>query len=408
MAAISPKSLELHRTLRLQLIGENEQERAKVRTVLAKITDPVLEISDMAANDATQGWLEADLSFVIFSSEEAAPLGYLQSRSEQKPRPLICALLHDRSPALMRRVLHAGADELMFLPLDEAEVARILMKHSERQRKAARHDGGVLYSLTSLTGGAGVSTLSANLALALGYIQGKSTAAVDMDFQNGGLAIALQLEPAETILPLVDYARKLDSIQLEASLTKHPMGIYLLAAPKRLEDAERISETTVIAVLNLMRQLFDFVIVDCGQRVDENAIAAWERSSGILYLIDQSLAAARSVRRFTDLFNQLGLHGTDPRYILNAFDAQSPITEARLAERMGQPFFAKIPRDDKLLERAQLRKQSVWQAGANSSYVRAIESLAGRLRAARRDATAPAEAGLFERLWGMFGARAAS
>ena len=42
-------------------------------------------------------------------------LGYLQAHSERTPRPLMCALLHERSPALMRRVLHAGADELMFL-----------------------------------------------------------------------------------------------------------------------------------------------------------------------------------------------------------------------------------------------------------------------------------------------------
>ena len=282
------------------------------------------------------------------------------------------------------------------------------MKLSERQRRAARHDGGVLYSVTSLTGGAGVSTLTANLTLALGYALDKSTAAVDLDLQNGGLNIALQLEPEQTILPLVDHARKLDSIQLEASLTKHPLGVYLLAAPKRIEDADRVSEATVVAVLNLMRQLFDFVIVDCGQRVDENAIAAWERSSEVLYVIDQSLAAARGVHRFAELFSKLGLHGTDPRYILNGFDAQSPISEARLAEVVGESFYAKIPRDDKLLERAQLRKQSVWQAGANSAYVRAVESLAERLRAARRDTVTPQETGLFARLIGAFSVRAAT
>jgi len=407
MAAISPKSLDQHRTLRVQLVSESEQERARVRTVLGKVSDPVLEISELPPNGVVESGQEADLAMVMFGSEEAGPLGYLQAQSERTPRPLLCALLPERSSALMRRVLHAGADELMFLPLEEAEVARILMKISERQRRAARHDGGVLYSVTSLTGGAGVSTLSANLTLALGYALEKGAAAVDLDLQNGGLSIALQLDPEHSILPLAEYAHKLDSIQLEASLTKHPLGIYLLAAPKRIEDAEQVSETTVVAVLNLMRQLFEFVIVDCGQRVDENAVAAWERSSGVLYVIDQSLVAARSAHRFAELFGRLGLHGTEPRYILNGFDAQSAISESRLAEVVGEPFFAKIPREEKLLERAQLRKQSVWQAGANSAYVRAVESLAGRLRS-RRDKVAAPGAGFFGRLMGGFGARPAT
>ena len=86
----------------------------------------------------------------------------------------------------------------------------------------------------------------------------------------------------------------LDSIRLEGALTRHPSGIYLLAAPKRFEDGERISDLTVMAVFNLMRQLFDFVIVDCGQRIDENVVAAWERSDEVLYVIDPSLIGGTS------------------------------------------------------------------------------------------------------------------
>ena len=44
MANLSSKAMEQRRTLRVHLFGAVEQERAKVRTVLAKITDPALEI----------------------------------------------------------------------------------------------------------------------------------------------------------------------------------------------------------------------------------------------------------------------------------------------------------------------------------------------------------------------------
>ncbi|HUN58270.1 MAG TPA: AAA family ATPase [Candidatus Binataceae bacterium] len=407
MANVASKGLEHHRGLRVHLFGAAEQERAKVRAVLIKMTDPVLEIAEIAPSAVSEGMPDADLAMVLFNNEEAGPLGYLQAKAARSPRPVMIALLHERSAALMRRALHAGADELMFLPLEESEMSRVLVKLNERQRRDERKGGGHIYSFTSLAGGVGVTTLCANLTLALNYALGKSAAVVDLDLQKGGLSLALQLEPEQTIAALPDFARALDSLRLEGALTKHPSGIYLLAAPKRIEDADRILDKTVSAVLKLMQQLFDFVVVDCGQRLDENAIAAWEISDEVIYVIDQSLAAAHTVQRFEDLFERLGLPDLAQHYLLNKADPQSVISESRLEEVVGESFYATIPRDDKLMERVQLRKQNVWQAGASSAYVRAMETLAWRLTVQREDVAA-SSGGLLGRLFGAFGARAST
>ena len=42
-----------------------------------------------------------------------------------------------------------------------------------------------------------------------------------------------------------------------------------------------------------MRDMFDFVIVDCGHHIDENSVAVWERSDQLLYVLDQTVAAVR-------------------------------------------------------------------------------------------------------------------
>ena len=62
----------------------------------------------------------------------------------------------------------------------------------------------------------------------------------------------------------------------------------MLAAPKRIEEGELVSDLTVGTVLELMRQLFDYVIVDCGDHVDENAVAAGERSEHLFYVLNQT------------------------------------------------------------------------------------------------------------------------
>ena len=135
----------------------------------------------------------------------------------------------------MKRVIRAGADELLFLPLDPGDLTRALLKVSESRVRAARHDGGMVISLASIVGGVGVSSIAVNLALALRYKLDKRVALLDLDLQTGALAVLLNLEPEFTIMPLCRLEKKLDSIQLEAALTKHPSG----AVPARGAQADR-------------------------------------------------------------------------------------------------------------------------------------------------------------------------
>ena len=213
------------------------------------------------------------------------------------------------------------------------------------------------------------------------------------------------MDPEQTIASLIEFTGKLDSIKIEAALTKHPSGIYLLAAPRRLDDAERITDLTIAGVLDLMRQLFDFVVVDCGSHVDEVTVAAWERCDELLYVVDHSRVATHCARRFSELFGRLGLRLDEPRFVLNKFDAQNAITEEVIAQAMGVSCFAKIPRDDRMLEKMQLRVQDLWQLAPHSALARAIEALARRINA-RREPVVEVSDGLVARLFSVFGARA--
>ena len=87
MANLTSKSLEQHRTLRIHLVGAVEHERAKLRAVLTEIPDAALEISEAGLNASAESTAEGDLLMVVFNSEEAAPLGYLQANAGATPVP---------------------------------------------------------------------------------------------------------------------------------------------------------------------------------------------------------------------------------------------------------------------------------------------------------------------------------
>jgi pilus assembly protein CpaE len=391
--------------LAVEVVGGHEEQRTEVRVALSQVTELPLEVTEIAGmvDDAGHG-VTPDIAIVVFSGDETAALRYLQMHFQQSPRPHLIALLPHRGLASMRQALHAGADDLLFFPVVVDDVTRVLLKLSESRRKIELGGLAPIYSVTSLVGGVGVTTLSGDIALALHYGFKKSVAVIDLDLQNSGLSVLLHLESQKTIASLVEFGTKLDSIKLEAALTKHPSGIYLMAAPKRIEDSETVSDITVRAVLDLSRQLFDFVVVDCGRHIDEQSVAAWECSDEVLYVLDQSLPAARSVPRFMELFRRLEIRGVEPRVVLNKFDPQNAVGEGEIVRTSGVSVYAKIPRDDRVLGKVEIQAQDLWQIAPRSSLASAVESLARRL-STQREAVAGTPGGFMLRLFSTVRAR---
>jgi hypothetical protein len=194
---IGTKTESQRGVLSVLLVGEVEDHRTEVKIALDALGDPALEIIVAAPGAAVStGGPQPDVTMVLFNGgNEEESLSFLQAQAEASPRPVLFALVHDRSPVLMRRILRAGADELLFLPLDPGDATRALLKISETRRRAERQAGGMIVSMVSTVGGVGVTSLAGNLALALRYTLNKRVAVVDLDLQSGAMAVFLISSP---------------------------------------------------------------------------------------------------------------------------------------------------------------------------------------------------------------------
>ena len=395
---------EARGAMKVVLVGEPGDPRSALKTALAAIPDPPLEITESEPatpqDFSKNGTPPPDVVMVMLDGDEQASLKFLKDQAKITPRPVLLAVLSVRSTGVIKRALRAGADEILFLPLDAGEATRALLKITEAKWRHEKREGGIICSLASLIGGVGVTSLAANLAIALQSMH-QRVALLDLDLQSGGLAVFLNLDPELTILPLIKLDRKVDSIQLESALTKHSSGCYLLAAPKKIEESEMVSDVTVATVLDLMRELFDYVIVDCGDHVDENAVAAWERSDHLFYVLNQSIAATRCAWRFVDLFERLRLAPLEPRFIMDRFNPAHPLGQKEIETTLAKTIFAKIPADDKTFERIEMSAQDLFQVAPNSPTARAVMELAALLMPPVDAVEAP-QSGLLSRMMSAF------
>src|SRR5712692_10043162 len=194
MRGLSDRADGLRDALAVEVVGGYEEQRTEVRAALSQVRELPLEVTEIAGivDDAGRGSMP-DIAMVVFSGDEAAALRYLQMQFQRSPRPQLIALLPHRTPASIRRALHAGADDLLFLPVAVDDVTRALLKLSETRRKLEQGGLAPVYSVTSLVGAVGVTTLSGDIALALHYGFKKRVAVNDLDLQNSGLSVCCSI-----------------------------------------------------------------------------------------------------------------------------------------------------------------------------------------------------------------------
>src|SRR5258708_31342018 len=132
--------------MKVMLVGEPGDPRIQLKTVLAALIEPELEIVEAetltAANLAENVNAPPDATLVMINGNEETALTFLQSQAARSPRPHLLAVLTARSAGLMKRALSSGADEILFLPLDPGEATRALIQLSVDSWRSALREGG--------------------------------------------------------------------------------------------------------------------------------------------------------------------------------------------------------------------------------------------------------------------------
>jgi pilus assembly protein CpaE len=367
--------------LRVGLAGGSQAQRSAVKDVIAHIREVETEIVDLGDRRPAD---ELDpriglLALLLDLADQEMWPAALQPAVCNGPPPLIIALLADRSPQFIQAALRAGADDILSLPPSYEDALRVLLRASEARWRAEGPEQRKICALVSVSGGCGISSLTACLGFAILRLLHRQTVLVDLDLQAAPLAVLLDVEPEHTIAELADPTSPIDSIRLESVLAKIETGPSLLAAPKRIEQTELVSASTVEAALEVLHDLFDVVLVDCGSHLTESSVVVFEQSDYLLYVLDQSVTAVRAAQRFLTLYESLELKKQPPQLIVNRYRPDDAVTLERIETALHLPIFATVPRDDAVFQQMQASGRSLWDISTGVSVRRSIDSLTRKL-----------------------------
>ena len=289
-------------------------------------------------------------------------------------------------PDLLIKALRAGAKEFFSQPIKKEEVRNALLKFKER-KEVIRPDGekrkkGKIINIIGSKGGVGTTTVAVNLATSL--IETKespSVALIDMNLLFGEIPIFLNVEANFNWGEVARNITRLDSTYLMSILYKHSSGVYVLPSPTGLDGVNVATPEIIEALLGVMRNVFDYIVIDGGQAIDDISLKILEMSETVFLVGILSLPCLTNVRGLLWIFQKLGYPSQDIiKIIINRHqDKKSVIPIKEAEEGVNQKIYWFVPNDYLTTMSAINQGKTLSAVAPNAEVSKNLRSLATQL-----------------------------
>jgi len=272
-------------------------------------------------------------------------------------------------PNYMRRAMLAGARDFLTKPPAVDELTAAIrragkMAHDERAKTSpqAQVSGSGAVSLAATSagygkvivvyspkGGTGCTTLAINLAVTL---QNNETpvALVDGNLQFGDIAVFLNEQSKNSVIDLAPRADELDPEIIEEVMIRHnTSGVMVLASPSRPEYAENVVPDQFSKVLQYLRRMFSYVIIDAASSLTDVTLAAIDSSDALILITTQDIPSIKNARLFLDLVDAMKISRRRILFVMNKFDKRIGITPEKIGESFKQDIVAVLPADERVI-----------------------------------------------------------
>jgi len=189
-------------------------------------------------------------------------------------------------------------------------------------------------SVFSPKGGVGKTTVATNIAVALKLATDKKVVLVDASLVFGDVGIMLNITTGNSISDLVPNIHALDIELLERVLVRHSSGLKVLLAPPRPELAELVAADHLRTVVNLLRNHYDYVVIDTHPNFDDVTLAMLDISDRIVVLTTLEMPAIKNLKLFLEVAEALEYPPEKLMLVINRSDSTGGIVAGDIEQNI--------------------------------------------------------------------------
>lgn len=287
-------------------------------------------------------------------------------------------------------LLRSGVSEVVPDTIDDAELAKVVSRLSMPRRLTLtpqeQHEGHVI-AVSKARGGIGATTLAVNLADQLcgkkkrfGKSDTRKVILVDLDLQFGAVAGFLDLQPNDALYSIARDRIEPDSVFLQQSIVTTPSGLAVLAAPEGFMPLTALQPDQVRFLINRLRQMFDFVVVDLPPVMVDWLTPVLEAADHLLIVSGTSVPFVQQTRRLIDFFKD---QNPSLRIEVVVGQEKKPLIRSRrhteAAKALQTEFKHWLPHDPKSAEDAMDRGRPLSETASGSPLTKEIAHISADL-----------------------------
>jgi pilus assembly protein CpaE len=308
--------------LRLQIIDKDENSKNHIKASLSGLAVEI--IGEHSGFDGAYEKIkkaEADIVIINFASSVDKGLEVCEKISKMLPMTAVFVISPETTSDLIIRSMRAGAREYFSHPVQKAELVQAVESiiNAKKQRAQEEGDLGKVITVFGTKGGVGTTAITTNLAAAINKISKQDVVLLDLNLQLGNSALFLNAKPQYS---LVDVAKNLDSIDtsiFKKTLPKSPDGIHILTGPQRVEDSEYFDAQHFKRIVDILRALFPYILIDTRSAFDELTIKAMDEADTLFVVSNLEFPTIYNTKNCLELFSRMEYTKEKVKILINRY-----------------------------------------------------------------------------------------
>lgn len=216
-----------------------------------------------------------------------------------------------------RRLISQGVSEYLVSPVTAEDVAAAIVACVKDPGATPR---GRVISFIGARGGVGSSTMAVNMAWTLAEMTQEAVIGVDLDLNFGTMALALNLDPKQSVSEALTDSDRIDAVLVERIMMEHGDHLSVLSTAGSLKELVPPTPDAVERLIDICRAMAPFVVVDLPRRWNGWVSGTLLQSDEVVIVASPDLANLRDAKQLVEWL-KAKRGGSVTRLILSKADA---------------------------------------------------------------------------------------
>ncbi|MCK9620609.1 MAG: AAA family ATPase [Methylobacter sp.] len=292
--------------INLVLIGTDELAIKKQLSILSyaeNIKNKV--VCNKAIIDSINKYAQDENNIIIINLTENG-LKELQVLNNVAGKKASIIIIGDqKNIELLSLAIRAGVKDFIDYKNYEEKLNGVFVNIKKNITNIHNNNTKRLNAVINAKGGSGASFIASNVAYVLSKETDEKVALVDLDLQFGAVGLNFDRVPKYTIMDALNATEDLDSVSLEAYMSKYNDNLsLLLPSPSDILLPGEINVSSLKGVLELLQINYSQIVIDLPRLIDPVSSMIMEQADQITLVIQQSLAQFRDGRRLVQILNK--------------------------------------------------------------------------------------------------------